>query len=184
MNIPELIIHGTLYQRAEALCGLLLAGLLVYLYLRTGKKRWKMILNESLSYHRFHLAVISREKTASDKTREIARAMLWALDKQYPQDCREGLGFRTFLRAYMGIKNSLLIMTEVFFQVARNHYMMDERIPRLMITLQSTFSRLAILESRFILIALPYMDLFLFLSIIGIARSGKSRLYRDIRKKL
>jgi len=184
MTPEAIILNGTWTERLILAGACVLISLVIFIYIRFSKKRWISILAESLNYHRFHLNVIVREKTADDKNREVARAMLWAIDKQFPVDCREGLGFKTFLKAYTGQKNSLLIMSEVFYQVARYYYQIDKRVPRLMYTLHSTLSRRTIIESIFAPLALPYMDIFLLLTVAGIARSGKSRMYRDFSRQI
>ncbi len=183
MSIEQIILYGTIQEKIILASITVAVIIILFFYIRWAKRRWYITLNRSLDYHRFHLKMIMNENDTHEKTDEVSRAMLWAIEKQLPIDRQMGLGFKSFFKSYMGIKTCLMIMSEVFYQVARFHWDIDKRIPRLMMTLNSTFYRIYILESYFAVIALLYIDLKLILARAGIAGSGKAKMYRDMSKK-
>jgi hypothetical protein len=158
---------------------LIIFFLLAYRKLRL--KRWREILKNSVDYHKFHLASISRDPSMSEKSRELAQALLWGVTKQLPLDLADGKGGKALLRSFAGDKTSLNTCGTVYYQCARNFRFIDSIIIKLNDTLISTFYRIYLLESYLSIVAVLYMDFTLLIYMITRPKSGTGRLYLEMR---
>ncbi len=158
---------------------------LLLLYRRLRRSRWRKILGSSLDYHRFHLGMISGDKDKNGKFRELAQALLWAVNKQLADDLTrsKGRGGPVLLRSFLGDKTCVNTCGTVFYESARNYRSIDEMIVKLNDTLISTFYRILLLESMLAPVALIYMDLRLLISFITRPETGTGRLYREMLKE-
>ncbi len=156
------------------------AFLILYRFLR--KKRWQMILGKSLDYHRFHLTMLAGSRETNEKSRSLYQALLWAVNKQLPDDLARtgGRGGSVLLMSSMGEKTCVNTCGTVFYESARNHSFIDRNVIRLNDTLISTFYRILLIESLFAPFALIYMDLHLLASLVTRPGSGTGRLYREM----
>ena len=157
----------------------LILSLLAYRKIRLG--RWRKILKRSVEYHQFHLASISKDPAMSEKSRELAQALLWGVTKQLPLDLQNGKGGNALWRSFIGDKTSLNTCGTVYYQCARNFRFIDTIILKLNDTLISTFYRIYLLESYFSIIAILYMDFTLIIYMITRPESGTGRLYLEMR---
>jgi len=154
--------------------------LLVYRKLRIG--RWRTILKNSVEYHKFHLASVSKDPSMDEKSRELAQALLWGATRQLSTDLKDGKGGAALWRSFIGDKTSLNTCSTVFYECARNFRYIDRIIMKLNDTLMSTFYRIYFLESYLSIAAILYMDITLLLSMITRPKSGTGRLYIEMRK--
>jgi hypothetical protein len=159
------------------------------LYVRTRGRRWRRILDEALSYHRHHFIMLQNEQDVGTESKEMARSFLMVIDRQFREERKRGLGLSGLFFDRFGNKSTLNSMDELFMKLFRDRYfgrssVFDERLERLYFTLSSTIHRLYSLSSIAKLPALLYMDMVLVLARADIARSGSSRLYRDIARAI
>jgi len=152
-----------------------------FFYHKKASGRWDFILRSSLDYHRFHLSMIQKDHEVSEKSRELARAMLWTIDKNLVNDESMGVvNLRGILRSMVGLGTSLQILGEIYYQVVRYQFDLDERIIKLLNTLSSTIYRIFFLGSILSLLSLLFMDILFILSFTGLIKSGQSRLYKSL----
>ncbi|PKL39985.1 MAG: hypothetical protein CVV44_07125 [Spirochaetae bacterium HGW-Spirochaetae-1] len=156
----------------------------LYVYHRYAKRRWIWILDASLDYHRNHLSVMQKDHSLSDKSRELARGMLWILDKQLMNDLRAGhVNLRGVLRSILGMGTSLHLLGEVYYQIIRYRWHVDDRVPRLLNTLTGTCYRYFLVHSSLSVVALLYMDLECRILMTGVIKKGSRLLYRDLERE-
>ncbi|HPS58354.1 MAG TPA: hypothetical protein PK514_09630 [Spirochaetota bacterium] len=158
----------------------LLIFLLLYRLLR--KNRWRRILGASLDYHRYHLGLLTGSRETNEKCRSLYQAMLWAVNKQLPDDLKRagGKGGMVLFMSFAGDKTCINTCGTVFYETARNYSFIDRSVVRLNDTLISTFYRILLLESLLAPFTLIYMDIRLLASFITRADSGIGRLYREM----
>ncbi len=169
-----------IYERIFGISAFLAALVLVVLYFRNARKRWLFILSAALDYQRYHLNMILVENSIDDKTRDFARAMLWAINKQFVLDRKKGWGLCIIWKSIMGEKTSIQILGEIVLRIAKNQMGADARIMRLLSTLISTFYRYFLIRSALSLFFLIFMDLSLLLSFLRATDNGTLLMYRDI----
>lgn len=169
-----------IYERIFWILSALAALVLIVLYLVNARKRWLSILSTALDYQRYHLNMILVENSIDDKTRDFARAMLWAINKQFVLDRKKGWGLCIIWKSIMGEKTSIQILGEIVLRIAKNQMGADARIMRLLSTLISTFYRYFLIRSALSLFFLIFMDLSLLFSFLRTADNGASLMYRDI----
>jgi len=155
--------------------------LLAYRKLRLG--RWRTMLKNSVEYHKFHLASVSKDPTMNEKTRELAQALFWAVSRQLNDDIAGGKGGTALWRSFAGEKTALNTCSTVYYQCARNYMYIDECIMKLNGTLLSTFYRIYLLESYFSIASILYMDINLLVCMITRPAGGTGRLYLEMRGK-
>ena len=160
-------------------CGLILI-LLLYRLLR--KKRWQRVLSASLNYHRYHLTMLAGDRMTDEKNRSLYQAMLWAINKQLPDDLNRsgGKGGLVLLRSLAGDKTCINTCGTVFYESARNYSFIESNVIKLNGTLVSTLYRIVLLESMLAPFALIYMDLRLLAAFITKPGSGTGRLYKEM----
>ncbi len=157
---------------------------LLFVYGRYRRGWWRKIFSVSLDYHKFHLAAIQADKGVDEKTREFAIALLWAINKQLPVDLGKNGGGKALWLSFLGEKTALNTCGAIFYESSRFMKFIDLRIVKLNDTLLSTFYRIFFLESIFLPIAVPVMDIRFFLSMIRQPKSGASRLYLEMKKEI
>ncbi len=163
------------------LAAMTLSVVVFFIYLKFARRRWHAVLEYALQYHRHHLHVIRGDHGVSEKTREVAKGMLWVIEKQLPKDEMEGtVNSRGFMRSLVGRGTSLQILGDIYYRLYRYRYDLDERIPRLLATLSSVIYRLFFLNSWVRLIVVPYWDLKLLLSFLPVVKGGPMKLYRGL----
>lgn len=158
--------------------------LVLYRLVRRGW--WRKILGASMDYHRFHLGMLTGGRDTNEKSRSLYQAMLWAVNKQLPDDLKRarGRGGMVLFMSFAGDKTCINTCGTVFYETARNYSFIDESVIRLNDTLLSTFYRILFLESMLAPFALIYMDLRLLISFITRPGSGTGRLYREMLSEI
>lgn len=154
--------------------------LLLYRLLR--KNRWQKVLGASLDYHRYHLGMLTGSRERDEKCRSLYQAMLWAVNKQLPDDLKRagGRGGMVLFMSFAGNKTCVNTCGTVFYECAKNYGLIESSVMKLNDTLLSTFYRILLLESIMAPVALIYMDLRLLVSFITKPGSGTGRLYREM----
>jgi len=158
--------------------------LLLYRFLRAD--RWRSILGRSLDYHRFHLSMLLGDRGNDEKTRELAQALLWAVNKQLKDDLARSRsrGGSVLWSSFIGEKTCVNTCGTVFYESARNYSSVNRVIVKLNDTLLSTFYRILLVESLLSPFALIFMDMRLIISLIARPSSGTGRLYREMLSEL
>lgn len=170
------LIHERIFWISAALAALVL----LVLYFRNARKRWLSILLAALDYQRYHLNMILAENLIDDKTRDFARAMLWAINKQFVLDREKGWGLCIIWKSIKGETTSIQILGEIVLRIAKNRMGADARIMSILSTLISTFYRYFLIRSSLSLFFLIFMDISLLLSFLRRADNGALLIYRDI----
>lgn len=153
---------------------------ILYFYSKNAKKRWLKILEGSLNYHRYHFNIIRNDSSINGKNKETASALIWAINRQFVEDKKEGLGLKGVWRSFLGHKTSIQITSEVFYRTALQRWDLDIKILKLARTLSSTFYRLFLINSIISLIVVLFMDLMFLISLLFGRKSGPEGLYRSI----
>lgn len=179
-NIFELLVNNPLVKE-WGIYAVVIILLLLYRKLRLG--RWRSILKSSVEYHKSHLAAISKDPSMSEKSRELAQALLWGATRQLSIDLKNGKGGAALWRSFLGDKTALNTCGTVYYQSARNYMYIDQIIIKLNDTLISTFYRIYFLESRLSIAAILYLDITLLLYLITRPESGTGRLYLEMRRE-
>ena len=169
-----------IYDRIFLISAALAVLVLIALYFRNARKRWLFILSAALDYQRYHLNMIVAENSVDDKTRDFARAMLWAINKQFVADRKKGWGLCIIWKSIKGETTSIQILGEIVLRIAKNRMGADARIMNLLSTLISTFYRYFLIRSSLSIFFLIFMDLSLLFSFFRRADNGALLMYRDI----
>jgi hypothetical protein len=169
-----------LYEHIFWILSALGALVFMILYHRNAQRRWLSILSTALDYQRYHLNNIMGEKSIDEKTGEFARAMLWAINKQFVIDRKRGWGLYIIWKSIRGETTSIQILGEIVLRIAKNRMGADLRIMWILGTLISTFYRYFLIRSSLSLFFLILMDLSLLLSFFRTADNSASQMYRYI----
>ncbi len=168
------------YEHIYWILSALATLVLMVFYYRNARRRWLSILTTALDYQRYQLNSIMGEKSTNEKTEGFARAMLWAINKQFVIDRKSGWGLYIILKSIRGETTSIQILGEVVLRIAKNRMIADMRIMWLLGTLISTFYRYFLIRSSLSIFFLILMDLSLLLSFLRRADNSASQMYRYI----
>jgi hypothetical protein len=173
----------------KCVAAVLSVSAIAVVYVRARSLRWNRILEEALAYHRHHFVMLQNEKGVGTESKELARAFLMVIDRQFKEERKTGLGLSGIFFIRFREKSTLNSMDEIFMKLFRDRYfgrgtVFDARLEKLYFTLSSTIHRFYSLSSMAKFPALVYMDIVLALAGAGIARSGSSLLYRDIAREI
>ncbi len=152
---------------------------------RARRRAWNSILAEAFEYHRYHLGALSADRSGPEASREIAQEMLQVLRMQFEAERKRYRGLRDLFAWRRTGTSSLASCSRIFFRLYRDSMFgisgaYDERLYRLLNTMQSALARFFLLNSALGLPAVAYMDAALLLARAGFRRRGPLRLYAEI----